>query len=141
MWERMQACPDSCFTMIRKIRLEAKFCIEFCLALLLRYRKWGLGLHTQEMVENPEIRSLYPKVKVHIDEELSKRLPPEFADLTSIVTVKLKDVHDICARGRIARTSHMTKSWRNSGIRQAWLSAKNRRKRLKKFIRNHGRAG
>jgi 2-methylcitrate dehydratase PrpD len=74
-----------------KDTLEAKFCIEFCLSLLLKYRKWGLSLHTQEMVDNPEIKALYPKIKVHIDEELSKRLPPEFADLTSIVTVKLKD--------------------------------------------------
>jgi len=74
-----------------KDTLEAKFSIEFCLSLLLKYRKWGLALHTQEMVDNPEIRALYPKIKVHVDEELSKRLPPEFADLTSIVTVKMKD--------------------------------------------------
>ena len=71
--------------------LEAKFCIEFCLALLLRYRKWGMTLHTQEMVDNPEVKALYPKIKVHVDEELSKRLPPAFADKTAIVTVKMKD--------------------------------------------------
>jgi len=74
-----------------KDTLEAKFSIEFCLALLLKYRKWGLNLHTQAMVDNPEIKAIYPKIKVHIDEELSKRLPPEYADLTSIVTVKLND--------------------------------------------------
>ncbi len=74
-----------------KDTLEAKFCIEFCLAMLLHYKKWGLSLHTQENVDNPEIKALYPKIKVHVDEELSKRLPPEFADLTSIVTVTLKD--------------------------------------------------
>lgn len=74
-----------------KDTLEAKFCIEFCLSLLLKYRKWGLSLHTQEMVDNPEIKALYPKIKVHIDEELSRRLPPEFADLTAIVTVKMND--------------------------------------------------
>lgn len=74
-----------------KDTLEAKFCMEFCLSLLLRYRRWGLSLHTQEMVDNPEIKALYPLIKVHIDEELSKRLPPAFADKTAIVTVKMKD--------------------------------------------------
>ncbi len=74
-----------------KDTLEAKFCIEFCLALLLKYGKWGLSLHTQENVDDPEIKAFYPRIKVHIDEELSRRLPPEFADKTSIVTVTLKD--------------------------------------------------
>lgn len=74
-----------------KDTLEAKFCIQFCLSLLLRHRRWGLSLHTQEMVDNPEIKALYPIIKVHIDEELSERLPPAFADKTAIVTVTMKD--------------------------------------------------
>lgn len=71
--------------------LQAKFSMQFCLSLLLRYKRWGLLLHTQEMVDSSEIKSLYPKIKVHIDEELSKRLAPEFADKTSIVKVEMKD--------------------------------------------------
>ena len=74
-----------------KDTLEAKFCIEFCLALMLHYRRWGLSLHTQENVDDSSIKAIYPKISVVVDEELSKRLPPEFADLTSILTVVMKD--------------------------------------------------
>ena len=71
--------------------LQAKFSMQFCLSLLLTHKKWGLSLHTQEMVDNSEIKAIYPKIKVHIDEELSRRLPPEFADKTAIVKVTMKD--------------------------------------------------
>lgn len=76
---------------------EAKFSMQFVMALLLHFRRWGVDLHTDEVVNMPEMRALYPKISFFVDEELDKEIPREMTDYHAIVTVYMKDgtVHKI----------------------------------------------
>jgi len=70
---------------------EAKFSMHFVMALLLHYRKWGLALHTNEVVQDPAMKALYPKVHYFVDEELDKSIDRDYTDYHAIVTVTMKD--------------------------------------------------
>lgn len=70
---------------------EAKFSMHFVIALLLHNKRWGVDLHTEEMVNKPEMRALYPKVNFFVDEELEKSIHPEMTDYHANVTVYMKD--------------------------------------------------
>ncbi len=70
---------------------EAKFSIHFCVCLVLHYRSWGLCLHTDEVVNDPAMRKLYPLVNHYMDEELDKTVSRDHADYHAIVTVTMKD--------------------------------------------------
>ncbi len=70
---------------------EAKFSIHFCVALVLHFKDWGLRYHTEEVVNDPAMRKLYPLVNHYLDEELDKQVDKDFADYHAIVTVTLKD--------------------------------------------------
>lgn len=70
---------------------EAKFSIHFCVALVLHYRDWGLRYHTEEVVNDPAMRKLYPLVNHYLDEELDSQVDKDFADYHAIVTITLKD--------------------------------------------------
>ena len=65
--------------------------MHFVIALLLHYRRWGVDLHTNEVVNSPEMRALYPKVNFFVDEELDREIPREMTDYHAIVTVYMKD--------------------------------------------------
>jgi len=70
---------------------EAKFSMHFVMALLLHYRKWGLAFHTNEVVQDPAMKALYPKVHFFVDEELDKSIDRDYTDYHAIVTVTMKD--------------------------------------------------
>ena len=70
---------------------EAKFSIHFCVALVLHFKDWGLRYHTQEVVDDPAMRKLYPLVNHYLDEELDKQVDKDHADYHAIVTVTLKN--------------------------------------------------
>lgn len=70
---------------------EAKFSMHFCIALILHFRRWGLSLHTDEVVNLPEMRTLYPKVNFYVDEKLDKEIDRDYTDYHAIVTVVMKD--------------------------------------------------
>lgn len=70
---------------------EAKFSMHFVIALLLHFRRWGVDLHTDEVVNLPEMRALYPKVRFFVDEALDQEIPREMTDYHAIVTVFMKD--------------------------------------------------
>jgi len=61
------------------------------MALLLHYRKWGLAFHTNEVVQDPAMKALYPKVHFFVDEELDKSIDRDYTDYHAIVTVTMKD--------------------------------------------------
>lgn len=86
-----QGGVDSLYYPEPKNIYEAKFSMHFVIALLLHYRRWGVDLHTNEVVNSPEMRALYPKVNFFVDEELDREIPREMTDYHAIVTVYMKD--------------------------------------------------
>ncbi len=69
---------------------EAKFSMPFVIALLLHYRRWGADLHTEEVVHDPAMRSLYPKVNLLLDDELEGKIDPDMSNYHAIVRVYMK---------------------------------------------------
>ena len=86
-----QGGVDSLYYPNPKDIYEAKFSMQFVIALLLHYKRWGVDLHTQEVVDNPAMRALYPKVKFFVDEQLDKEIDRDMTDYHAIVTVFMKD--------------------------------------------------
>ncbi len=86
-----QGGVDSLYYPDPKDIYEAKFSMQFVIALLLHYRRWGLALHTDAVVNSPEMRALYPKVNFFVDEELDKSIDRDYTDYHAIVTVTMKD--------------------------------------------------
>lgn len=86
-----QGGVDSLYYPEPKDIYEAKFSMHFCISLILHYRRWGLSLHTNEVVNSPEMRELYKKVNFFVDEELDKSIDRDYTDYHAIVTVTMKD--------------------------------------------------
>lgn len=70
---------------------EAKFSIHFVIAMALHYRRWGMALHTQEVVNDPAMKAIYKKVNFYMDEELDRSIPRDYTDYHAIVKVTLND--------------------------------------------------
>lgn len=70
---------------------EAKFSMQFVMALLLHKRKWGLKLHTDENVNDPAMRKLYKIVSFNLDDELERELTADYADYLARVKVTMKN--------------------------------------------------
>jgi 2-methylcitrate dehydratase PrpD len=68
--------------------LQAKFSMEFCMAILLLERKAGLAQFTDEVVNRPDVQALLHRVDfgVHPDAEAAG-----FDKMTTIVEVELDD--------------------------------------------------
>jgi 2-methylcitrate dehydratase PrpD len=68
--------------------LQAKFSMEFCMAILLIERKAGLGEFTDEVVNRPDVQALLKRVDfgVHPEAEAAG-----FDKMTTIVEVELVD--------------------------------------------------
>ena len=86
-----QGGVDSLYYPEPKNIYEAKFSMHFCMALLLHFRRWGLALHTDDVVNLPEMRALYPKVNFYVDEALDKEIDRDYTDYHALVTVIMKD--------------------------------------------------
>jgi len=74
-----------------KDQLQAKFSIQFCLAILLLERKAGLAQFTDTKVTDPKTVELMKRITLYIDPELTKTVPLEWADKTATVKIKMKD--------------------------------------------------
>jgi 2-methylcitrate dehydratase PrpD len=68
--------------------LQAKFSMEFCMAILLLERKAGLEEYTDEVVNRPDVQAMIAKVDfdVHPDAEAAG-----FDKMTTIIEVELAD--------------------------------------------------
>ena len=71
-----------------RTELQAKFSMEFCMAILLLERKAGLEQFTDEVVNRPDVQALVQKVDfgVHPDAEAAG-----FDKMTTIIAVELDD--------------------------------------------------
>jgi 2-methylcitrate dehydratase PrpD len=82
---------DSLYYSNPKDIYEAKFSMQFVIALLLHKRRWGLKLHTEENVNDPKMRELYKIVNFYLDDELEQELGADYADYLAKVKVEMKD--------------------------------------------------
>jgi 2-methylcitrate dehydratase PrpD len=68
--------------------LQAKFSMEFCMAILLLERKAGLAQFTDEVVNRPDVQALLRRVDFHVHPEAEAA---GFDKMTTIVEVELDD--------------------------------------------------
>lgn len=85
-----------------KTGLEAKFSMEFCLAILLLRRKAGLGEFTDKVVRSPEVQAMIPKIHFYVDPEAESA---GFDKMTSILQIHLKDGRVISGRAAFGKGS------------------------------------
>ena len=85
-----------------KTGLQAKFSMEFCIAVLLLYGKAGLAEFTDEVPNRPEVREMVSRVHlgVHPAAEAAG-----YNKMTTIIEIRLKDGKTITGRTDFARGS------------------------------------
>jgi 2-methylcitrate dehydratase PrpD len=71
-----------------KTGLEAKFSMEFCMAILLLERKAGLGQFSDQVVRRPEVQEMIRKINFYVDPVAESA---GFDKMTSILKITLKD--------------------------------------------------
>jgi 2-methylcitrate dehydratase PrpD len=82
--------------------LEAKFSMEFCLAILLLGRKAGLSEFTDKVVQSPEVQAMIPKIHFYVDPEAESA---GFDKMTSILQIHFKDGRVISGRAAFGKGS------------------------------------
>ncbi len=82
--------------------LQAKFSMEFCMAVLLLYGRAGLGEFTDAVVRRPEVQAMIRRVDFGVNPEAEKA---GYNNMTSIVTVRLIDGRVFTAREDFAMGS------------------------------------
>src|ERR1700730_2732179 len=85
-----------------KTGLEAKFSMEFCLAILLLERKAGLGEFSDKVVQRPDVQEMIRRVNFYVDPEAESA---GFDKMTSILKIHLKDGRVIAGRADFAKGS------------------------------------
>jgi 2-methylcitrate dehydratase PrpD len=82
--------------------LQAKFSMEFCMAVLLIEGKAGLNQFTDEVVNRPDIQAMIRRVQFQTDPEAEKA---GYDKMTTIIRIKLKDGRTISGRSDFAKGS------------------------------------
>jgi 2-methylcitrate dehydratase PrpD len=82
--------------------LEAKFSMEFCMAILLLERKAGLAQFTTPVVQRADVQELINKVRYYVDPEAEAA---GFDKMTSILRVTLKSGKVITGRANFGKGS------------------------------------
>ena len=85
-----------------KDSLQAKFSMEFCMAILLLRRRAGLAEFRDEVVRDPEVRATLEDCRFEVDPEADAA---GYNNMTSIVRVRLKDGHQIEGRAAFGKGS------------------------------------
>jgi 2-methylcitrate dehydratase PrpD len=105
-----------------KNELQAKFSMEFCMAILLLERKAGLGEYTDPVVNRPDVQAMIAKVDfgVHPEAEAAG-----FDKMTTIIEIELTDGRVIKGQadfGKGSPTNPMTDDELSEKFRQcaAW---------------------
>ena len=82
--------------------LQAKFSMEFCMAILLLERKAGLAEFTDAVVQRPDVQEMIRRVNYYVDPEADSA---GYAKMTSILKVHLKDGRVLSGRAEFAKGS------------------------------------
>src|SRR6266853_3071517 len=85
-----------------KTGLEAKFSMEFCMAILLLEHKAGLVQFSDKVVQRPDVQEMIRKINFYVDPEAESA---GFDKMTSILKIQLKDGRAITGRADIAKGS------------------------------------
>src|SRR5262245_31801565 len=80
--------------------LQAKFSMEFCMAILLLDRKAGLTEFTDPVVRRPDVQQLLRRVNFYVDPEAEKA---GLNKMTSIIKIHLKDGKLVSGRAEFAK--------------------------------------
>jgi 2-methylcitrate dehydratase PrpD len=68
--------------------LQAKFSMEFCMAILLIEGRAGLSEFTDEVVLRPDVQELISRIDFGVDDEAERA---GFHKMTTILTINMKD--------------------------------------------------
>jgi 2-methylcitrate dehydratase PrpD len=68
--------------------LEAKFSMEFCMAILILERKGGLPQFTDTVVRRPDVQAMIRKIKYYVDPQAEAA---GFDKMTSLIRITLND--------------------------------------------------
>jgi 2-methylcitrate dehydratase PrpD len=82
--------------------LEAKFSMEFCVAILLLQRKAGLAQFTNQVVQRADVKEMIGKVRYYVDPEAEAA---GFDKMTSIIKITLKNGKVISGRANFGKGS------------------------------------
>ncbi|HXJ13763.1 MAG TPA: MmgE/PrpD family protein [Candidatus Limnocylindrales bacterium] len=85
-----------------KTGLEAKFSMEFCMAILLIERKAGLGQFSDKVVRRADVQAMMRKVNFYVDPEAESA---GFDKMTSLLKITLKDGKVITGRAAFGKGS------------------------------------
>lgn len=85
-----------------KTGLEAKFSMEFCLAILLLRRKAGLGEFTDQIVQSADVQDMIRRVNFYVDPEADEA---GYDKMTSLLRIHLKDGRIIAGRADFGKGS------------------------------------
>jgi 2-methylcitrate dehydratase PrpD len=85
-----------------KDSLQAKFSMEFCMAVLLLYGRAGLNEFTDEVVNRPEVQAMIQRVHFGVHPEAEKA---GYNKMTSILDIQLQDGRKISGRADFAKGS------------------------------------
>src|ERR1700676_3988199 len=85
-----------------KTGLEAKFSMEFCLAILLLERKAGLGQFSDNVVARPDVREMIRRINFYVDPEAESA---GYDKMTSILKVHMKGGRVITGRADFGKGS------------------------------------
>jgi 2-methylcitrate dehydratase PrpD len=85
-----------------KTGLEAKFSMEFCLAILLLERKADLGQFTDQIARRRDVQEMIEKINYYVDPEAEQA---GFDKMTSILRIHLKNGEVIAGRAEFGKGS------------------------------------
>jgi 2-methylcitrate dehydratase PrpD len=85
-----------------KSGLEAKFSMEFCLAILLLERKAGLSQFSDKMVQRPDVRQMINRINFYVDRDAESA---GFDKMTSLLKIHMNDGSVITGRADFAKGS------------------------------------
>jgi len=85
-----------------KSGLEAKFSMEFCLAILLLERKAGLSQFSDKVVQRPAVQQMINRINFYVDPEAESA---GFDKMTSLLKIHMKDRSLITGHADFAKGS------------------------------------
>src|ERR1700682_2401725 len=85
-----------------KTGLEAKFSMEFCMAILLLEHKAGLGQFSDKVVRRPDVQEMIRKINFYVDPEAESA---GYDKMTSILKIHLTDGRMITGRADFGKGS------------------------------------
>ena len=80
--------------------LQAKFSMEFCMAILLVERKGGLNEFVDAVVQRPDVQEMVRRVNFYVDPEAERA---GLNKMTSLLRIHLKDGKVISGRADVAK--------------------------------------